>query len=296
MRRNLNGLNAVARLCFKSIGFQTSNNLDDPETATDSNSVMNTLSPNTGRVALVTGASRGIGAACALALARLGITPVLAVRSPDSASAIAAQVKALGMQTSIVTCDVADPDQARSAVAQTLSRHGRLDILINNAGVIDPIGRVGEISAEDFARSIQINLAGPYNMVDAALTALRQSPSATVINVSTGAAHAPREGWAAYCSGKAGLWMLTRCLAHEWRPDTIAVFGLQPGMVDTDMQSRIRASGINDVSRVPRADLGSAERAARLIAWVADARPLDLHGQDLSIRDESLLMRAGMDR
>ena len=82
----------------------------------------------------------------------------------------------------------------------------------------------------------------------------------------------------------------------EWSPQEIAVFGLQPGMVDTDMQVRIRQSGINDVSRVPRSQLGNAARAARLIAWIARERPVDLHGQDLSIRDGLLVERSGIDR
>jgi NAD(P)-dependent dehydrogenase (short-subunit alcohol dehydrogenase family) len=249
-----------------------------------------------GRVALVTGASRGIGAACAIELARRGITPVLAVRTPDSARTIETQARALGAPASIVRCDVSDPRQARDAIAETLERHGRLDILINNAGVVDPIGRIGDIAAEDFAHALQINLAGPYNMIAASLDSLRQSASATLINISTGAAHGAREGWAAYCSGKAGLWMLTQTCALEWPASEIAVFGLQPGMVDTDMQVRIRASGINEVSRVPRAQLGPAERAARLIAWIADARPIDLHGRDLSIRDAALLERSRIDQ
>jgi len=256
---------------------------------------MNAPSPSK-RVALITGAARGIGAACAIELARKGITPVLAVRQTERALAIARDCEALGVSASIVECDVADATKARSAIEQTLAQQGQLDILINNAGVVDPIGRVGEVSPDDFSRALQVNLAGPFNMIDAALAALRRSASATVINVSTGAAHGPREGWAAYCSSKAGLWMLTRCLAHEWPADDIAVFGLQPGMVDTDMQGRIRASGINEVSRVPREQLGSAARAARLIAWIADQRPVDLHGQDLSIRDESLTARSGIDR
>ncbi len=250
----------------------------------------------TGRVALVTGASRGIGAACALELARLGITPVLAVRTPETAQPVLEDMRGLDVAASVVVCDVADAQQARHAVAETLERHGRLDILINNAGVVDPIGRIGDITAEDFSRAVQVNLAGPYNMIDAALGALRASPAATLINISTGAAYAPREGWAAYCSSKAGLLMLTRACALEWSSDEIAVFGLQPGMVDTDMQVRIRQSGINDVSRVPRSQLGSAARAARLIAWIAHERPTDLHGQDLSIRDGLLVERSGIDR
>ena len=89
--------------------------------------------------------------------------------------------------------------------------------------------------------------------------------------------------------------MLTRCLALEWGADGVAAFGLQPGMVDTDMQTLIRAAQVNEVSRVPREQLGRPDRAARLIAWLADKRPMDLNGQDLTIRDADLVSRAGID-
>lgn len=255
-----------------------------------------TQTPESQRVALITGASRGIGAATALELARCGITPVLAVRSPESATEVARAIEDQGLHASIVRCEVTDPADARRAVERTLAKHGRLDILINNAGVIEPIGRVGMIPPEAFARALQVNLAGPYNMIDAALSALQSSPQGTVINISTAAAHAPREGWAAYCSSKAGLWMLTRVLAHEWGPDGIAVFGFHPGRVDTGMQATIRASGINEVSRAPRSGLLDPARPARLIAWLAQHRPIDLNGQDLMINDAALVERAGIDR
>jgi NAD(P)-dependent dehydrogenase (short-subunit alcohol dehydrogenase family) len=255
-----------------------------------------TQTPSPGRVALITGASRGIGAAIAIELARCGFTPVLAVRSPETAVEVARAVQGLGAATSIVRCDVADPADARRAIAETLATYGRLDVLINNAGVIDPIGRVGRVTPEAFARALQVNLAGPYNMIDAALPALQAAPQATLINISSGAAHGPREGWAAYCSSKAGLWMLTRVLAHEWGSDGIAVFGFQPGRVDTDMQDKIRASGINEVSRAPRSSLLDPARPARLVAWLAQTRPIDLNGQDLTIGDAALIERSGIDR
>ncbi len=253
-------------------------------------------SPSAARVALVTGASRGIGAAVVVELARLGITPVLAVRNPDAAQAAASAVRACGVEPLVVGCHVEDSSAARAAVAATLDRFGRLDILINNAGVVDPMGPVGAVDVSEWDRAIRINLTGPYVMVDAALDALRASPAGTVINVSTGAAHAPRTGWSAYCSSKAGLVMLTRCLALEWGPEGVAAFGLQPGMVDTDMQTAIRSAKVNEVSNVPREQLGRPERAARLIAWLADQRPMDLNGQDLTIRDADLVKRSGIDQ
>jgi len=245
-----------------------------------------------GRCAFVTGASRGIGAAVAIALARRGIAPVLAVRKPAAAQATAQAVRGLGVPCLVVCCDVADPAGVRQSVAQMLEAWGRLDVVVNNAGQIDPIGHLGETDPAAWAQAIAVNLVGSYNVIHAAVPALLQAQG-TVVNISTGAAHAPREGWSAYCSAKAGLAMLTRCVAHEYNGRGVAAYGLQPGLVDTEMQMRIRGSGMNEISRVPRENLAPPERSAAVVAWLADHRPKDLVGQDLTVNDVSLIERSG---
>jgi 3-oxoacyl-[acyl-carrier protein] reductase len=247
------------------------------------------------RVAFITGASRGIGAATATALARRGIAPVLAVRDIASAEATTRAVRALGLECLAVACDVADADSVQAAIAQTLQAHGRLDIVVNNAGQIDPIGHVADTDVGQWARAIAVNLTGAYHVVHAALPSLLKA-GGTIVNLSSGAAHAPREGWSAYCSSKAALAMLTRCLAHEYAARGVAVYGLQPGVVDTDMQARIRGSGMNEVSRIPREQLASPERSGQVIAWLSDQRPEDLVGQDLSVNDAKLMARAALAR
>ncbi|RZJ26889.1 MAG: SDR family NAD(P)-dependent oxidoreductase [Haliea sp.] len=248
---------------------------------------MNVQQPH--RVAIVTGASRGIGAAIALALAQRGILPVLAVRQPDTAIEAAAAIEKLGMPVHRVTCDVADPASATAAVASCLELAGRLDIVVNNAGQIDPIGKLGGTPPDDWLRAIAVNLVAPYRMVHAAMPALLQSATPVVVNLSSGAAHTPREGWSAYCSAKAGLAMFTRCLALEY--PQIASYGVQPGVVDTDMQVRIRASGINEISRIPRGSLVQASEPARFVAWLCDQRPADLAGHDLNAGNAELKAR-----
>lgn len=241
------------------------------------------------RVALVTGASRGIGAATALALAQRGFLPVLAVRDPAAAVDAIRAIEVTGARALCVRCDVNDDVSARAAVAECLRLVGHLDVLVNNAGQIDPIGRLTETDPQDWAAAVSVNLVGPYRMAHAALPALARSDTACIVNVSTGAAHAPREGWSAYCSAKAGLAMLTRCLALEY--PNVATYGLQPGVVDTEMQVRIRASGINEISRIPRSNLATPQRPAAFIAWLCAHRPADLVGQDLTVNDQALQQR-----
>lgn len=245
-----------------------------------------------GRVAFVTGAARGIGAATAIALAQRGIAPVLAVRSAASADATAQAVRRLGVPCRIELCDVASHPAVQQAVDRALQAWGRLDIVVNNAAQIDPIGFLADTDPAEWARAFSVNVVGAYNVIHAALPALRAGGAGAVVNLSSGAAHTPRDGWSAYCSTKAALFMLTRSVAAEYGAGDVAAYGVQPGLVDTEMQGRIRASGINEISRVPREQLAPPERSAALIAWLADLRPADLRGQDLSVNDKALLQRA----
>ena len=111
-----------------------------------------------------------------------------------------------------------------------------------------------------------------------------------VVNVSSGAAHAPLEGWAAYCSTKAALHMFTQAL-HLEEGERVAVYGASPGTVDTEMQVLIRASGVNPISQIPRGDLAPASLPAKGVAWLLDARPEDLRGQDVRVRDAAIMAR-----
>ena len=240
-------------------------------------------------VALVTGASRGIGAAVAVALAAKGIVPVLAVRDPTRCGDVVRAIEAGGRPVSVATCDIGDAGSVANAVEVAIGTWGRLDIVVNNAGQIDPIARIADASPDEWARSLQVNLLGHFLVTRAALPHLTRSTRPVIVNISSGAAHGPREGWSAYCSAKAGLAMFTRCIAGEH--PRIAVYGLQPGVVDTAMQVRIRASGVNEISRIPREKLASASRPAACVAWLCHERPVDLIGQDLSIADPALLAR-----
>jgi len=145
-----------------------------------------------------------------------------------------------------------------------------------------------------WARNLQINLVGAYNVVRAVLDGMMTAGGGTIVNVSSGAAHRPLEGWSAYCAGKAGLAMVTRSIALETAGKGIRIFGFSPGTIDTDMQVTIRASGINPVSRIPRGDLAPVEHAVRGLLYLCDRASDDLIGQDVSIRDEAVRARVGL--
>jgi len=189
---------------------------------------------------------------------------------------------------------VADYSQAEAAVAATREKFGGMSILINNAGVIEPIGRLAEADPAQWAQNIQINLTGAFNMARAALPGMIDGGSGAIVNVSSGAAHRPLEGWSAYCSAKAGMAMLTRAIHLENHGEGVRIYGFAPGTVDTDMQVQIRASGINQISQIPREKLGSVQPPAQVIAYLCSKDAADLAGEELAISDNSLRQRAGL--
>lgn len=245
-----------------------------------------------GKVALVLGASRGIGRAAAMLLARRGAAVVLAGRSTGACGEAARAIAAGSGRAIALTVDVAEHGQVAHAVAEAEAQFGGLDILVNNAGVIEPIGRLAECEPQEWARSIAVNLVGAFNGIHAAMPALLRR-GGTVVNVSSGAASLPREGWSAYCSGKAGLAMLTQALHLEYG-ERIAVFGFRPGLVDTEMQVRIRASGVNEISRVERSALAPPEHPAHAIGFLCTEAAHGLRGRELDLRDPEFRALVGL--
>jgi 3-oxoacyl-[acyl-carrier protein] reductase len=245
----------------------------------------------TGKVVIVTGASRGIGAAASVALAKAGATVMLVARDGRLAADVAQGIITSGGRASAASCDVSDYAAVEAVVSDTEGRFGRVDALINNAGVIEPIASIADSNPADWARNIQINLVGAYNPIRVLLPRMIKAGGGTIVNVSSGAAIRPLEGWSAYCSAKAGLAMLTQAIMLENTATGIRVFGFQPGTTDTDMQVTIRASGINMVSKIPRENLTPVAQPAAAIVYLCTPEADDLNGQEFSLRDERFRTR-----
>jgi len=240
----------------------------------------------TGKTALVTGGNRGIGLATVRALALAGADVHFTARS---AANIAAAQRELGdIRATGHLANMTD------RVAMTTLFEPGFDILINNAATIGPIGRILDVSVEDWAASIDTNLTSAFHAIQLALQGMVVKGGGTIVNISSGAAHRPQEGWSAYCAGKAGLAMLTRSVHMEYGDLGIRVFGFAPGVVDTDMQGTIRASGINPVSKIPRGDLAPASDPVKAVAWLCSPAADALVGQELDIRMPDLRAAVGL--
>ena len=247
--------------------------------------------PLAGTVSFVMGASVGIGAAVAEALVAQGASVAIAARRGDALHTLAAR---LGPNVFPVICDVADHAAVKAAVDGAVGRFGRIDHLINNAGVIEPIGRVDQTDPAQWARAIQINLVGAYHAIHATLPHLLRSRG-VVVNVSSGAAHRPLEGWGSYCASKAGLAMLGRSLMLEYGDQGLRVYGFAPGTVRTAMQEKIRASGLNPISQIPPEGHNLPAVPAAIIAWLCRAEAADYPQGECGITDDELRRRAGLE-
>ena len=244
-----------------------------------------------GKVVAITGASRGIGAAAAQAFAEAGAQVALLARAEAGIVALAQHI---GPSALALACDVTDAAQVDWALARAAERFGGLDVIVANAGRIDPIARLADADPGDWAQGIAVNLTGVYNGMRAAIPHLRTRGGGTFITVSSGAATNPLEGWSAYCAGKAGALMLTRCLHLEEGPNGIRALGLSPGTVATAMQARIRESGVNAVSRLDPSVHIPPEWPARALVWMCSPEADAWLGQDISLRDPDIRRRVGL--
>jgi 3-oxoacyl-[acyl-carrier protein] reductase len=219
---------------------------------------------------------------------------MLVARDGALVSSVARDIAAKGARAEALPCDVSNYAAIEKVVAQAKAHLGGIDILINNAGVIDPIAEVAASDPAAWAENISINLIGAYYVLRAVLPGMLTKGGGSIVNISSGAAYRPLEGWSAYCAGKAGLAMLTRSVALETAGKGIRIFGFSPGTIDTDMQVKIRASGMNMISRIPRADLSPVEHAVRGLMYLCTSAGDDLLGQDASMRDEAFRTRIGL--
>jgi NAD(P)-dependent dehydrogenase (short-subunit alcohol dehydrogenase family) len=249
-----------------------------------------------GRTALVTGASRGIGRATADALSQAGAHVIVTARDQAQLDVVAAEI---GHGARGIAADVSQPDQ----VDALFEAAGPVDILINSAGVIQPIAPVAVGDRELWWRNLEVNLYGPYMTCQAALPHMLEAGWGRIINVSAGVASGRMASWSAYSAAKAGLETLTKVMALEMGERGVHVNVVRPGIVDTDMQDEIRATsaelfGRENLDRYrsykERGVLRPPEHPARLILWVLSPEADDLNGEILAIDDPETAAKIGL--
>lgn len=194
-----------------------------------------------GRVAVVTGASRGLGAAVAVALADAGAAVGLLGREAAGLDSVRSVLRSRGGQALVLACDVGEPDQVDAAMATVAEELGPVSVLVNNAAMLAPVGAATELDSREWLRALTVNLGGVMACTLAVLPGMRRLGRGAIVNVSSGAAALPGMPWgSAYTVSKAGVEVLTQHLHAELAPAGIAVTAVRPGRVDTRMQEQLR--------------------------------------------------------
>jgi len=222
----------------------------------------------TNRIAVVTGASRGIGRACALALAKCGVKLALAARQIDKLEEVAGDIRAAGGAAFTAELDLSSPDSIKAAFSKIAKEFGRVDILVNNGGVTRD-GLALRMKREDWDLVLQTNLSGSFFCIQQVLPGMIRERWGRIVNVASVVGEAGNAGQANYVASKAGLIGLTKSLAQEVASRNITVNAVAPGFIETDM-----TAGLNDQTKeeikngVPLGRFGKPEDVAAAVRFL----------------------------
>lgn len=236
-----------------------------------------------GKVAFVTGGSRGIGRACALVLAEAGADVAAGGRDEARLSAVAAEIEELGRKALPVSVDLTQPDQIKTAFEQVMSAFGRLDILVNNAGVTRD-GLLLRMKPEDWSAVLQTNLTATFLCTQAAVKIMLRQRYGRIVNLSSVVGLTGNAGQANYVASKAGIIGLTKTVAQEVAKRNITVNAVAPGFVDTAMTRALpEAARAKLLERIPMGRVGLAREIALGVRFLASDEAGYVTGQVLHI-------------
>ncbi|HEY4866123.1 MAG TPA: glucose 1-dehydrogenase [Candidatus Dormibacteraeota bacterium] len=237
-----------------------------------------------GKVTIVTGASRGIGAAAARAFAAEGASVVLAARSAESLQSIAEEIDARGGQALAVPVDVSEPASVESLVRQTLDAFGRLDGAFNNAADGPPPTPLADLPVEGFDHALAVNLRGTFLCLKYEIPAMLATGGGSIVNMSSTAGLRGVLGLAGYVSSKHGILGLTKVAALDYGKQGIRVNAVTPGPILTDRLAALDESQRERISAfVPVGRLGQPEEVAATVAWLLSDRSTFVTGAAISV-------------
>jgi len=236
-----------------------------------------------GRIALVTGASQGIGRACALELARAGAHVALAARSVDKLEAVAQEIKTAGGTAHAFALDVASEDSIKECAKAVIAHFGKVEILVNNAGITRD-GLMMRMKREDWDAVLTTNLTGAFLLTQACVSSLMKNRWGRIINITSIVGQTGQAGQANYAASKAGLIGLTKSLARELASRAITVNAVAPGFIETPMTHVLtdeQKTGI--LAQIPLARMGTDADIAHAVVYLASEEAGYITGHTLDV-------------
>jgi 3-oxoacyl-[acyl-carrier protein] reductase len=235
------------------------------------------------RIAFITGASRGIGRACAIALSAGGAKVVLAARQRDKLEEVAAEIRAAGGEAFVVPIDLSSQDSIKEAFSKASKEFGRVDILINNAGLTRD-GLALRMKRDDWDAVIQTNLSGSFFCIQQVLPAMVRERWGRIVNITSVVGESGNAGQANYAASKAGLIGLTKSLAQELASRNITVNAVAPGFVETDMTASLSDELKAKITEsVPLKRIGKPEDIAAAVKFLAGDEAAYITGHVLDV-------------
>jgi 3-oxoacyl-[acyl-carrier protein] reductase len=236
-----------------------------------------------GRIAVVTGASQGIGRACALVLAEGGADVALASRNVEKLAAVAKEIETIGRRAMVLTVDVSDPETVKTGISKVLETWKKIDILVNNAGVVRD-NLVLRMNPADWDTVLRTNLDGAYHCIKGVLPGMVRQRYGRIINIASVVAQAGNPGQANYIASKAGLIGLTKAVAAEVARRNITVNAVSPGFIATPMTERL-PDGVHDklLSVIPLGRMGTDREVAYGVRFLASQEADYITGHVLNI-------------
>jgi NAD(P)-dependent dehydrogenase (short-subunit alcohol dehydrogenase family) len=244
------------------------------------------------RVAIITGGGRGLGRSVAFAFAKEGAKLVLAARTKGQIEHVVEELRSLKKNAIAVSTDVSDEDQVNHLVEKTLGAYGTIDVLVNNAGTIGPIGPIHKVSLEKWEEMLKANLTATFLCSKAVLPVMKEKKGGKIINIAT--TTTPTPNLTPYMVAKAGVTHFTKQLSRELKEFNIQVNAIHPGAMDTQMQKEIRKAGTEaiDTDMFERmkeeGTLHSPDEPAELVLFVASKAADGITGEHLSFDDREI--------
>lgn len=242
-----------------------------------------------GKIAIVTGSSKGIGKAIVLELARCGAKVVVSGRNPERIEQVRSEVEKIGADSIAVAADVSDSEAASNLVNKTLEKWERVDILVNNAGITRD-NLIMRMSAEDWNEVLQTNLTGAFNCIKSVTRQMMKQRSGCIINITSVVGIMGNAGQANYAASKAGIIGLTKSVARELASRSITCNAVAPGYIETEMTGRLDEKIKENLKQqIPLGRIGDIEDVAKVVAFLASENASYITGQVLNV-DGGLLI------